>query len=116
MKYAYIILLSPLLLASTPKAETADGTAETTPSVDGKAVTVQMADVSRTKTVELNCGDDNQRSSQSFTEGVATFGDLPGGHCTLHFKGEIEATFTPVFAGKSYHCSIIGKTAVCKER
>ena len=116
MKSIYIILLSPLLLASTPKAETKHSTSGTTPPVDAKDVTVQMADESRVKTVELHCGDDDKRSSQTFTDGVTTFGNVPDGHCTLHFKGEVEAKFTPVSSGKSYHCSIIGNTAVCKER
>ena len=86
----------------------------TGPRVAGGSVLVKLADTSQASGVELVCGAGSYRLRKSFAGGVANFSGVPGGQCTLYFKGGIPAKFTPVVRGKSYNCSIVGTTAVCK--
>lgn len=84
------------------------------PSVGGGTVIIKLNDTSQSSGAELVCTAGSYRKRNSFSGGVATFGSVPGGVCTLYFKGGIPAKFSPVTRGRSYNCSIIGTTAVCK--
>ena len=77
-------------------------------------VIVKLPDSTQSSAVELVCASGAYRLRKSFAGGVANFGGVPGGSCTLYFKGGIPAKFTPVTAGRSYTCNIIGTTAVCR--
>ena len=100
--------------SSSRSSRPAASTAPTGPKVGGGSVMVKLTDASQARAVELICGAGSYRKRQSFTAGVTKFGGVPGGQCTLYFKGGIPAKFTPVSRGRSYSCSIIGQTAVCK--
>jgi serine/threonine protein kinase len=78
------------------------------------SVIVKLPDSAQSSGVELVCASGAYRLRKSFAGGVASFSGVPGGSCTLYFKGGIPAKFTPVTAGRSYTCNIIGTTAVCK--
>ena len=95
---------------SSSKAPAAPASA---PSAGRGTVIVTIADASQARAVELDCGSGSYRTRKSFAGGVAKFSGVPGSNCALYFKGGIPAKFTPVRAGKSYSCSIIGTTAVC---
>jgi serine/threonine-protein kinase len=84
------------------------------PRVGGGTVIIKINDSTQASGVELICTAGSYRKRNSFIGGVATFGGVPGGVCTLYFKGGIPAKFSPVTRGRSYNCSIIGTTAVCK--
>jgi len=100
---------------TTPRASgTSSSAAPAAPRVSGGNVVVKLADTSQASGVELVCGGGSYRLRKSFGGGTANFSGVPGGQCTLYFKGGIPAKFTPVSRGKSYNCSIIGTTAVCK--
>ncbi|MAY81656.1 MAG: hypothetical protein CL930_12835 [Deltaproteobacteria bacterium] len=96
---------------SSPKAP---ATTSSAPSAGRGTVIVTIKDASQASAVELVCSAGSYRKRQSFSGGVARFSGVPGSNCELYFKGGIPAKFTPVRAGKSYGCSIIGTTAVCK--
>lgn len=84
------------------------------PSAGRGSVIVKLPDSAQSSGVELVCASGAYRLRKSFAGGVASFSGVPGGSCTLYFKGGIPAKFTPVTAGRSYTCNIIGTTAVCK--
>ena len=75
---------------------------------------VRLPDSAQASGVELVCGGGAYRLRKSFSSGVASFSGVPGGVCTFYFKGGLPSQFTPVTAGRSYSCSVIGSTAVCK--
>ena len=75
---------------------------------------VKLDDSSQARGVELICGGGSYRLRQSFAGGVAKFSGVPAGQCTLYFKGGIPAKFIGVQRGRSYNCSILGPTAMCK--
>ena len=77
-------------------------------------VIVRLPDASQASGVELVCGGGGYRLRKSFSGGVASFSGVPGGSCTFFFKGGLPSQYTPVTAGRSYSCSVIGSTAVCK--
>ncbi len=84
------------------------------PSVGGGNIIVRLPDSTQASGVELVCGGGAYRLRKSFSGGVASFSGVPGGVCTFYFKGGLPSQFTPVTAGRSYSCSVIGSTAVCK--
>jgi hypothetical protein len=84
------------------------------PAAGRGTLIVAIVDASQASAVELNCSAGSYRKKMPFSGGVARFSGVPGSNCELYFKGGIPAKFTPVRAGKSYSCSIIGTTAVCK--
>ena len=84
------------------------------PVVGGGNVIVRLPDSAQASGVELVCGGGAYRLRKSFSGGVASFSGVPGGVCTFYFKGGLPSQFTPVTAGRSYSCSVIGSTAVCK--
>ena len=77
-------------------------------------VIVRLPDSSQASGVELVCGGGGYRLRKSFSGGVASFSGVPGGSCTFFFKGGLPSQYRPVTAGRSYSCSVIGSTAVCK--
>ncbi len=77
-------------------------------------VIVRLPDTSQASGVELVCAGGSYRSRKSFSGGVASFSGVPGGSCTFFFKGGLPSQYTPVTAGRSYSCSVIGSTSVCK--
>ena len=83
-------------------------------SIGGGNVIVRLPDSAQASGVELVCGGGAYRLRKSFSSGVASFSGVPGGVCTFYFKGGLPSQFTPVTAGRSYSCSVIGSTAVCK--
>ena len=84
-----------------------------TSSAGRGAVIVKLPDSTQSSAVELVCAAGAYRLRKSFAGGVASFSGVPGGSCTLYFKGGIPAKFAPVTAGRSYTCNIIGTTASC---
>lgn len=100
--------------ASSSPSRAPSTSAPAAPKVGGGSVIVKLTDASQARAVELICGAGSYRKRQPFAAGVTKFGGVPGGQCTLYFKGGIPAKFTPVSRGRSYNCSIIGQTAVCK--
>ena len=100
--------------SSAAPARTASASSSGAPRVGGGSIIVKLKDASQARAVELICGGGSYRLRQAFSAGVTKFGGVPGGQCTLYFKGGIPAKFTPVSRGKSYNCSIIGQTAVCE--
>ena len=114
MNHRPIIFFSALVLAcATSPIAMASSENDAPPAADDSII-VKLADKPKAQTIELICNDGSYRSSQSASTGVATFSKVPGGSCTLSFKGENPAKFTPVSRGNAYHCNIIGQTAVCK--
>ena len=83
-------------------------------SIGGGNVIVRLPDSAQASGVELVCGGGAYRLRKAFSSGVASFSGVPGGVCTFYFKGGLPSQFTPVTAGRSYSCSVIGSTAVCK--
>ena len=77
-------------------------------------VIVRLPDSSQASGIELVCAGGGYRLRKSFSGGVASFSGVPGGVCTFYFKGGMPSQFTPVTAGRSYSCSVIGATSVCK--
>ena len=100
--------------SSTAPSRTAAAGSSAAPRVGGGSIIVKLKDASQARAVELICGGGSYRLRQAFSAGVTKFGGVPGGQCTLYFKGGIPAKFAPVSRGKSYNCSIIGQTAVCE--
>ena len=84
------------------------------PSVGSGTVIVRLPDSAQASGVQLVCNAGAYVLRKSFSNGVASFSGVPGGSCTFSFKGGMPSQFTPVTAGRSYSCSLIGSTAVCK--
>jgi len=102
-----------------PKTPATPGTApprppKPPPGAGRGNVIVRLPDASHASGVELVCGGGSYRLRKSFSGGVASFSGVPGGSCTFFFKGGLPSQYTPVTAGRSYSCSVIGSTAVCK--
>ena len=77
-------------------------------------VIIKLPDSTQASAAELVCTAGAYRLRKPFSSGVASFSGVPGGACTVFFKGGIPAKFSPVTAGRSYTCNIMGITAVCR--
>lgn len=99
---------------TTTPARTKSAKRSSSSSIGGGNVIVRLPDSAQASGVELVCGGGAYRLRKSFSSGVASFSGVPGGVCTFYFKGGLPSQFTPVTAGRSYSCSVIGSTAVCK--
>jgi len=100
--------------AAAPAGPSAPRPPKPAPGAGRGNVIVRLPDASHASGVELVCGGGAYRLRKSFAGGVASFSGVPGGSCTFFFKGGLPSQYTPVTAGRSYSCSVIGSTAVCK--
>jgi hypothetical protein len=80
---------------------------------DGSTLLITMTDDSPTTGVEVSCPS-GFRLRVSFEDGVATVPGVPAEHCSVHFKGPVNARFQPVRGGQSLLCYLQGATAVCE--
>jgi hypothetical protein len=80
---------------------------------DGTTLLITMTDGSPTTGVEVSCPG-GFRLRISLEAGVATVPGVPAEHCSVHFKGPVNARFSPVRGGQSLLCYIQGSTAVCE--
>jgi hypothetical protein len=80
---------------------------------DGTTLLITMTDGSPTTGVEVSCPG-GFRLRISLEAGMATVPGVPAEHCSVHFKGPVNARFSPVRGGQSLLCYIQGSTAVCE--
>lgn len=92
--------------STTPKATPA-------PSSGPGTLTVILADASQATAVEVVCPS-GFRQRSALSGGKGSIASVPQEKCTMYFKGGAPAQFAPVSGGRSFNCSIIGTTAVCK--
>ncbi len=100
---------------STPARAPAKRSTAPSPGSAGRGtVIIKLPDSTQASAAELVCTAGAYRLRKPFSGGVASFSGVPGGACTVFFKGGIPAKFTPVTSGRSYTCNIMGITAVCR--
>ena len=104
----------PTRTSSRPKAASSSRPAVSKSRVGGGTVIVRLPDTGQASGVELVCNGGGYRLRKAFSGGVASFSNVPSGVCTFYFKGGMPSQFTPVTAGRSYSCTVIGTTSVCK--
>lgn len=63
--------------------------------------------------MELTCAD-GYRERADIVENVATFENVKGSDCILHFKGSTPAQYRPMTTG-TWRCALTGTTAVCRK-
>jgi len=80
---------------------------------DGTTLIITMTDDSPSTGVEVSCPS-GFRLRAPFEAGVATVPNVPPEHCSVHFKGPVNARFQPVRGGQSLLCYLQGATAVCQ--
>ena len=95
-----------------PVAEAPAG--PTRPAVpDGSTLLITMTGDAPTTGVEVSCPG-GFRLRVMFEDGLATVPGVPAEHCSVHFKGPVNARFQPVRGGQSLLCYLQGSTAVCE--
>jgi hypothetical protein len=100
--------------ATTETPKPAEPAAPTRPEApDGTTLIITMTDDSPTTGVEVSCPG-GFRLRVPFEERVATVPGVPAEHCTVHFKGPVNARFQPVRGGQSLLCYLQASTAVCQ--
>ncbi len=97
----------PAPVAEAPRAP------ERVAAPDASTLIITMTDESPTTGVEVSCPS-GFRLRVSFEGGVATVPGVPAEHCSVHFKGPVNARFQPVKGGQSLLCYLQGATAVCE--
>lgn len=96
-----------------PPATSAPAAPERPEAPDGTTLLITMTDDSPTTGVEVSCPS-GFRLRVSFEDGVASVPGVPAEHCSVHFKGPVNARFQPVRGGQSLLCHLQGATAVCE--
>ena len=104
----------PTRSSAPARAPAKRSTAPSAGSAGRGTVIVKLPDSTQSSAAELVCTAGAYRLRKPFSGGVVSFSGVPGGACTVFFKGPIPAKFTPVTAGRSYTCNIIGITADCR--
>ncbi len=80
---------------------------------DGSTLIITMTDESPTTGIEVSCPS-GFRLRVPFEDRVASVAGVPAEHCSVHFKGPVNARFSPVRGGQSLLCYLQGSTAVCQ--
>ena len=83
------------------------------PSAGRGKVVIRIRDAAMATKAELVCPG-GYRERSSFRSQVASFTGVPGGACTVYFKGALAAKYQGVKSGDSLTCYINGRTAQCK--
>lgn len=80
---------------------------------NGTTLIITMTDESPTTGIEVSCPG-GFRLRVPFEGRVASVPGVPVEHCSVHFKGAVNARFQPVKGGQSLLCYLQGSTAVCE--
>lgn len=99
--------------APKPKAKTTTPKPAPAPSNGPGTLTVVLADATQATAVEVVCPS-GFRQRTALSGGKGSIASVPQEKCTMYFKGGAPAQFAPVNGGRTFSCSIIGTTAVCK--